>query len=209
MRRPSPFLKRGDGDQRAAMLSRLGIGEAVVEEAPAEREPLLSYHPRANDRPSVRFGELIPPQAVQPDEPVEAVEDTAAPRWPRPVDDLNPEEEEQVRLRAEQAALAQAAALAALADADYVEESRLLNQAGVAQLTAGLEGLGVRYVPSHANFVLAKVGAASEVNTALLKQGVIVRPVANYGLPEWLRITVGLPEENTRFITALAKALKG
>jgi histidinol-phosphate aminotransferase len=105
--------------------------------------------------------------------------------------------------------LAQAAALAALADADYVEESRLLNEAGLAQLSAGLQVLGVRYVPSHANFVLAKVGAAGDVNTALLKQGVIVRPVANYGLPEWLRITVGLPEENTRFLTALTKALKG
>jgi histidinol-phosphate aminotransferase len=105
--------------------------------------------------------------------------------------------------------LAQAAALAALADADYVEESRLLNEAGLAQLTAGLQVLGVRYVPSHANFVLANVGAAGDVNTALLKQGVIVRPVANYGLPEWLRITVGLPEENTRFLTALTKALKG
>ena len=106
-------------------------------------------------------------------------------------------------------ALAQAAALAALADADYVEESRLLNDAGLAQLCAGLEVLGVRYVPSHANFVLANVGAAGEVNAALLKQGVIVRPVANYGLPEWLRVTVGLPEENTRFLTALARVLKG
>jgi histidinol-phosphate aminotransferase len=105
--------------------------------------------------------------------------------------------------------LAQTAALAALADADYVEESRLLNEAGLAQLTAGLQGLGVRYVPSHANFVLANVGAASDVNAALLKQGIIVRPVANYGLPEWLRITVGLPEENTRFLAALTKALKG
>jgi histidinol-phosphate aminotransferase len=105
--------------------------------------------------------------------------------------------------------LAQAAALAALADADYVEESRLLNEAGLAQLNAGLQGLGVRYIPSHANFVLANVGAASDVNTALLKQGIIVRPVANYGLPEWLRITIGLPEENTRFLAALTKALKG
>ncbi len=106
-------------------------------------------------------------------------------------------------------ALAQAAALAALADSDYVEESRLLNEAGRAQLAAGLQVLGVRYLPSHGNFVLANVGAASEVNDALLKQGVIVRPVANYGLPAWLRITVGLPEENTRFLTALAKTLKG
>ena len=106
-------------------------------------------------------------------------------------------------------ALAQAAAAAALADADYVEESRLLNEAGLAQITAGLQVLGVRYVPSHANFVLANVGDASAVNTALLRQGIIVRPVANYGLPEWLRVTVGLPEENTRFLTALTKALKG
>jgi len=106
-------------------------------------------------------------------------------------------------------ALAQAAALAALADADYVEESRLLNEAGIAQLDAGLQLLGLRFVPSHANFVLAEVGAADAVNTALLKQGVIVRPVANYGLPQWLRITVGLPEENTRVLTALTKALQG
>ena len=105
--------------------------------------------------------------------------------------------------------LAQVAALAALADADYVEESRLLNDAGMAQLEAGLQVLGLRYVPSHGNFVLAEVGDANAVNASLLAQGVIVRPVANYGLPTWLRITVGLPEENTRFLTALTKALRG
>ena len=105
--------------------------------------------------------------------------------------------------------LAQAAALAALADADYVEESRLLNDAGMAQIEAGLQALGLRYVPSRGNFVLAEVGDASAVNTSLLAQGVIVRPVANYGLPTWLRITVGLPEENTRLLTALTKALRG
>jgi histidinol-phosphate aminotransferase len=105
--------------------------------------------------------------------------------------------------------LAQAAALAALADADYVEESRLLNDAGMAQLEAGLQVLGLRYVPSRGNFVLAEVGDADAVNASLLAQGVIVRPVANYGLPTWLRITVGLPEENTRFLTALTKALRG
>jgi len=106
-------------------------------------------------------------------------------------------------------ALAQAAAVAALADADYVEESRLLNEAGLVQLYAGLQILGVRYVESRGNFVLANVGEAAAVNAALLRQGVIVRPVANYGLPAWLRITVGLPEENTRFLTALTKALTG
>ena len=105
--------------------------------------------------------------------------------------------------------LAQAAALAALADADYVEESRLMNDAGMAQLEGGLQVLGLRYVRSRGNFVLAEVGDAAAVNTALLAQGVIVRPVANYGLPNWLRITVGLPEENTRFLTALTKALRG
>ena len=104
-------------------------------------------------------------------------------------------------------ALAQAAAVAALADDAYVEESRALNREGLAQLCAGLDALGIPYVRSHANFVLAKVGAAGRINVSLLKQGVIVRPVANYGLPEWLRITVGLPVENDRFLAALARAL--
>lgn len=106
-------------------------------------------------------------------------------------------------------ALAQAAALAALDDVEYVEESRDLNRAGLAQLTAGFAVLGIPYVPSHANFVLARVGDATSINASLLRQGVIVRPVGNYGLPEWLRVTVGLPAENTRFLTALANALKG
>jgi histidinol-phosphate aminotransferase len=103
-------------------------------------------------------------------------------------------------------ALAQAAAVAALADDRYVEESRELNRAGMAQLTAGLTRLGVPYAPSHANFVLARVGDAARVNQALLRQGVIVRPVGNYGLPEWLRVTVGLPAENERFLAALGSA---
>jgi histidinol-phosphate aminotransferase len=106
-------------------------------------------------------------------------------------------------------ALAQAAALAALDDVEYVEESRDLNRAGLAQLTAGFAVLGIPYVRSHANFVLARVGDATRINASLLRQGVIVRPVGNYGLPEWLRVTVGLPAENTRFLTALANALKG
>jgi histidinol-phosphate aminotransferase len=106
-------------------------------------------------------------------------------------------------------AIAQAAALAALDDQRYVEQSRELNEAGLAQLVAGFTALGIPFVPSHGNFVLARVGDAAGINLALLKQGVIVRPVANYGLPEWLRVTVGLPHENTRFLTALANAMKG
>ena len=57
------------------------------------------------------------------------------------------------------------------------------------------------------NFVLVKVGDAERMYQELLKRGVIVRPVGNYGLPEWLRVTVGLPEENSRFIEALKAAL--
>lgn len=106
-------------------------------------------------------------------------------------------------------ALAQVAAVAALSDEAYVEDSRRINAAGLVQLTAGLADLDVPFVRSHANFVLARVGAAETINVVLLRQGVIVRPVANYGLPEWLRITVGLPEENARFLAALAVALKG
>jgi len=104
-------------------------------------------------------------------------------------------------------ALAQAAALAALADVEYVEESRRLNREGLAQLAAGFARLGVHALPSHGNFVLVKVGDAPRVYGALLRQGIIVRPVANYGLPEWLRVTVGLPQENERFLAALHNAL--
>ena len=104
-------------------------------------------------------------------------------------------------------ALAQAAALAALADLAYVEESRALNNEGRAALAQGFAKLGLTFVPSHANFVLVKVGDAARVNQRLLEQGVIVRPVANYALPEWLRVTVGIAAENRRFLDALAVAL--
>jgi histidinol-phosphate aminotransferase len=104
-------------------------------------------------------------------------------------------------------ALAQAAALAALADVSYVDASRALNQMGLAQLAVGFAELGVEFLPSHGNFVLAKVGNAEQVYQRLLAQGVIVRPVANYGLPEWLRISVGLTDENDRFLAVLGSVL--
>jgi histidinol-phosphate aminotransferase len=106
-------------------------------------------------------------------------------------------------------ALAQAAAVAALADVAYVDESRALNSSGMRQLETGLAKLGRRMLPSRGNFVIVHVGDAAKVYDALLRQGVIVRPVANYGLPEWLRVTVGLPGENERFLAALADALAG
>ncbi len=103
-------------------------------------------------------------------------------------------------------AFAQAAAIAALSDTAYVEDSRALNRDGKRALEEGLRTLGLSFVPSHANFVLVKVGDAGRVYQALLRRGVIVRPVANYALPEWLRVTVGLPAENQRFLAALAAA---
>jgi len=106
-------------------------------------------------------------------------------------------------------ALAQAAALAALADTAYVEESRALNREGMRTLEQGLAAQGIPFVPSHGNFLLVKVGDAGRVYQRLLEQGVIVRPVANYGLPEYLRVTIGLPAENRRFLAALKGALAG
>jgi histidinol-phosphate aminotransferase len=103
--------------------------------------------------------------------------------------------------------LAQAAALAALDDADYVEESRRMNAEGLAQLEAGVRRMNLRYLPSRGNFLLVEVDDAPAVYDALLRQGVIVRPVANYNLPTWLRVTVGTPPENERFLAALARAL--
>ncbi|WP_028311004.1 histidinol-phosphate transaminase [Derxia gummosa] len=109
--------------------------------------------------------------------------------------------------------LAQAAALAVIDDADFLQRSYEVNRAGYGQLTAAFEKLGLRYVPSYGNFVLVKVGedagAGARVNLALLKRGIIVRPVGNYDLPEWLRVSIGLPEENAAFIAALEAVLEG
>lgn len=100
-----------------------------------------------------------------------------------------------------------AAAEAALDDVDFLARSYALNTAGMAQLAAGLSALGVDGVPSKGNFLLAKVGDAARINTELLTRGVIVRPVANYGLPEFLRVSVGLAGQNTRFLDALKACL--
>jgi len=105
-------------------------------------------------------------------------------------------------------ALAQAAAVAALDDLAFVARSVELNRAGMVQLTRAFEALGLRYLPSHGNFVLVEVGDGARIYLGLLRRGVIVRPVANYGLPRWLRVTIGLPEENERFIAALGAALQ-
>ena len=86
------------------------------------------------------------------------------------------------------------------------------SKAGYAQFTQAFAQMNLPYLPSSGNFVLVKVGnddqAGMRVNRELLERGVIVRPVTNYGLPQWLRISIGLPEENEICIKALAQILK-
>lgn len=107
--------------------------------------------------------------------------------------------------------LAQAAAVAAINDDAFLLQSRQVNADGYAQLTTALTRLNLSFVPSKANFVLVHIGTrgggAAAVNGALLKQGVIVRPVAGYGLPDYLRVSIGLAHENAAFIVALEKAV--
>jgi histidinol-phosphate aminotransferase len=104
--------------------------------------------------------------------------------------------------------LAMVAACAALGDADFIARSREVNAKGLEQLAAGFERLGLEFIPSRGNFITVRVGPdADRVYRTLLAAGVIVRPIAGYGLPEHLRVTVGLPEHNERFLAALAAAL--
>jgi histidinol-phosphate aminotransferase len=105
-------------------------------------------------------------------------------------------------------ALAQAAAIAALHDDEFLRQSEAVNTAGKQQLEKGFKELGLQYVPSYANFVLVHMGAkALEINQALLRRGVIVRPVSADGLPEWLRVSIGLETENALFLKALTAVL--
>ncbi len=101
---------------------------------------------------------------------------------------------------------AQAAALAALGDRDHVARSVALNREQRAWLRGELERMGLAVLPSAGNFLTFQMGDASaEVNEGLLRAGVIVRPVDNYGLPGAIRVTVGTAAENRRFITALER----
>jgi histidinol-phosphate aminotransferase len=103
--------------------------------------------------------------------------------------------------------LALAAAAAALDDHEFVARSYALNRAGMEQIVVGLKRLGFMHIPSHGNFVTFKAGDAAALNQKLLRQGVIVRPIAGYGMPEWLRVTIGTEAENARFLDVLENAL--
>ena len=102
--------------------------------------------------------------------------------------------------------LAEVAAVAALDDREHLERTVRVNSEGIDYLTRELKALGVEVWPSDANFVLARTGP--DIAERLLSEGVIVRPMAGFGLPEHMRITIGLPEENERLIKALRRLLE-
>src|SRR5262247_3598346 len=107
-------------------------------------------------------------------------------------------------------ALAQVAALAALDDESHVLECLRMIEAGRHFLCDEFTALGLKYVPSRANFILVDVGrSAGDIFHWLLKEGVIVRPMTSFGMENALRVTIGTPQENRRFVKALKKVLAG
>jgi histidinol-phosphate aminotransferase len=110
-----------------------------------------------------------------------------------------------VKLPFEPNILAQAAGIAALRDEDYLRRTLENNDAGMRMITQEFDRLGIRYVPSHSNFLMVPFGSAERVNQVhegLLRHGIAIRPLAAFGLPECFRITIGLPEENEAFLKA-------
>ncbi|MGH8719599.1 MAG: histidinol-phosphate transaminase [Burkholderiales bacterium] len=103
--------------------------------------------------------------------------------------------------------IALAAAEAALADTDFVENSVRLNSEGLRQITSGFINLGIKFIPSFANFVSFELPDAQAVYQKLLRRGIIVRPIANYGMPKHLRVSIGRAEENAQFLRALEASL--
>ena len=103
--------------------------------------------------------------------------------------------------------VAQAAAVAALRDVSFVKKTFELNQRGMLQVTEGLTKLGLEYIPSFGNFVAFRIGNATAMYRRLLELGVIVRPMAGYQLPEWIRISVGTMKENKRCLETLKQVL--
>jgi len=103
--------------------------------------------------------------------------------------------------------LAEVAALAGLDDDAHAERARRVNAEGIAYLTSELRDLGIEVWPTDANYVLARTGA--DTADRLLQTGVIVRPLGGFGMPEHVRISVGLPEENERLIKALRELREG
>lgn len=103
--------------------------------------------------------------------------------------------------------VAQEAAIHALQDHTFIRKSYETNFQGKMQLTHGLAEMGLAYIPSYANFISFYVGEAERVYQSLLQRGIIVRPIANYGLPEYLRVSIGLEQENVLFLDALKEVI--
>jgi histidinol-phosphate aminotransferase len=104
-------------------------------------------------------------------------------------------------------AVAESAALAALADEEHIRRTVENNRAGAAQLTAALRAMGMRVVPTSANFIFFECEDSLAVAKRIQADGVIVRPLAAWGIPNAIRVTIGTPEQNQRFLAALKKAL--
>jgi histidinol-phosphate aminotransferase len=102
---------------------------------------------------------------------------------------------------------AQAGALAAMDDQEHLERTRSANREGLRTFEQAFKRLGLEHVPSAANFVLVRVGDGQRVFQSLQQQGVIVRPMGGYQLPDWIRITVGTAAENERCLRGLEAAL--
>jgi histidinol-phosphate aminotransferase len=104
-------------------------------------------------------------------------------------------------------ALAQTAAIAALDDDEHVRKTRTNNFAGLDFLSRAFREMKLEYVPSHANFILVRVGDGAKVFEAMQRKGVITRPMGGYLLPEWIRVSVGTPQENERCLAAIKEVL--
>lgn len=104
--------------------------------------------------------------------------------------------------------VAQAAAVAALEDEDFVRRTHELNLRGMAQIVEGLSRLGLDYIPSCGNFISFRIGDGMKMYRRLLELGVIVRPVASYEMPEYLRVSIGTEQENEKFLSALQQAIE-
>jgi len=103
--------------------------------------------------------------------------------------------------------VAQAAAVAALRDEAFVRQTHELNRRGMQQITQGLGKLGLEFIPSYGNFISFKIGNGMKMYRRLLELGVIVRPVASYDMPDYLRVSIGLESENEKFLSALKQVL--
>ena len=105
--------------------------------------------------------------------------------------------------------IAQAGAIAGLADVDHQQKTKAITDAGRKRIEAAFAKMELKYVPSSANFTLVGVGDGGEVFKRLMKKGIIVRSMVSYHLPEYIRVSIGTPEQNTRFLAELPVALEG